>query len=199
MKPSRGFTLIEMMIAVAIMAILMAVAMPSYRTFIQNTQIRATAESMQAGLTLARSQALQRNARVSLWLVDGVSGACARSSSGTSWVVSLDDPTGACAIAASDSATPRLIQSRAGSDGSTGVTVTAVDGAGPAVASSCITFNGFGRVEPACSGGGAPIARVTLASATASTATRTLQVRVVSGGAVRTCDPSVASGDPAFC
>lgn len=197
MNSRNGFTLIEMVISVVIIAILLAIGMPFYRSFILNAQIRTAAESMQAGLNLARNEALRRNALVSLWMVNGVTGACARSSSGTSWVVSFDNPVGACNSAASETTSPRLIQSRAGSDGSVSVGVVALDGAAPPVGSSCITFNGFGRVESACTSGGAPIASITFASTVPST--RTLRVHVESGGATRMCNPAAAAADPAYC
>jgi type IV fimbrial biogenesis protein FimT len=189
--------MVELMISVAVLAILLVIAVPGFRSLIENTQIRTAAESMQAGLSQARNEALRRNTRVSLWIVSGIDGACTRSSAGTSWVVSLDDPSGACAIAPSDTTAPRLIESRAGSDGSSAVSVSAVDGASPSVASSCITFNGFGRVEPACTDGGTPVSRITFSSSSGS---RTLEVRVAAGGSVRLCNPAVtSSADPAYC
>lgn len=197
MKRSLGFTLVEMMIAVVIMAILLAVAMPGFQTFIQNTQIRTAAESMVAGLNLARTEALRRNARVSLWVVDQVTAACARSSTGSSWVVSVDDPAGNCAAASSETTSPRIVQSRSGKDGSSSVNVTAWDE--PGAATSCITFNGFGGVEATCTGGGRPIGRMSFVSAAAPDSTRTLEVRVATGGAIRMCDPAVAVTDPASC
>lgn len=198
MKPNAGFTLVEMMIAVAILAILLALGGPAFQTFIENTKIRSTAESMQAGLHLARSEALRRNARVTFWLVDGISAACARSASGTSWVVSFDNPAGGCNAASSETVVPRIMQSRSGNDGSTGISVSARDGSD--TATDCITFNGFGSVETACTDGAAPLRRIAITSTSASTATRALQVRITPGGAVRMCDPSVGvNTDPAYC
>lgn len=200
MKPRAGFTLIELMISVAILAILLGLAAPEFQTFIQNTKIRTTADSMQAGLQLARSEALRRNARVSLWLVSDVTASCARSDSGTSWVVSVDNPAGACNAASSDTVVPRLIQSRSGGDGSTGVSVAASNGSATPAASNCITFNGFGTVETACTGGGIPIGRIVITSTNAPSTTRRLEMRVTSGGAVRMCDPTVTSdSDPSYC
>lgn len=195
MNKRGGFTLIEMMITVVIMAILLAVGAPSFTTFIQNAQIRTAAENLQAGLSLARSEALRRNAHVSLWMVNNLSASCARSATGTSWVVSQDNPAGNCAAGASDTTAPRLIQTRSGSDGSSNVTLSAVDSGGSAT--SCITFNGFGQVETTCNGGGNPIARVSLVSAVSNT--RALDIRVTAGGATRTCNPAETGSSPTAC
>jgi type IV pilus assembly protein PilE len=53
---ARGFTLIEVMITVAIVAILAAVAFPSYQTYVQKTR-RATA----AGCMMELAQWMERN------------------------------------------------------------------------------------------------------------------------------------------
>ena len=86
---ARGFTLVELMIALAILGTLIMLALPSMVTWIQNTQIRTAAEGMYAGLTLARSEALRRNTTVRFQLVDTLTSGCGYSVSGTNWVVSL--------------------------------------------------------------------------------------------------------------
>ena len=68
MKHIRGFTLVEMMAAIAILALLTAAAIPSMRTFVANAHIRGTAEDMRAGLDFARSESIRRNAVVSFVL-----------------------------------------------------------------------------------------------------------------------------------
>lgn len=184
----RGFTLVEMMIVIAILAILMAIGVPSFQTFIQNASIRTAGESMQSGLALARTEALRRNAAVSLWVVTNTTASCARSNTGSSWVVSFTDPAGACANGNSETVAPRIIQTRSGADGSTGVAVSVLSGDVPAGGASCITFTGFGRTQAGCTGGGTPLSRIVFSSAAANT--RTLEIRVDSGGGTRLCDPS---------
>lgn len=61
---SAGFTLVELMIGVALLALLTAIALPAYDVWIQNTLLRTTAESVLNGVQLARGEAVKRNANV---------------------------------------------------------------------------------------------------------------------------------------
>lgn len=194
-RRSQGFTLVEAMVTLSILAIVMAVGAPSLFTFIQNQQIRSSAEELQSGLTLARNEALRRNARVSLWLVDQNGAGCALSSNGGAWVVSQDNPAGSCNADPSDSVAPRLVQTRGQSENGRGVIVAATDAGG--AATSCITYNGFGTAEATCAGGGNPVARIDLSQT--GTGTRALRVNISAGGAVKTCDPASATNSPTAC
>ena len=188
-----GVSLIEFAVAVTILAVLMASGLPSFGNWIQSSKIRTTAESIQNGLQLARAQAVARNALVSFHLTDSVTAACALSSSGSNWVVSLDDPSGACDAAASDEVVPRLIQMRTAAEGSSNVEV---DAGGV----STITFNGMGRVTPL------PAAAITIAltnttggACATSGPMRCLNVTVSTAGQVRMCDPALPATDARGC
>ena len=61
-----GFTLVEMMIALAIFAILAAIALPAFDSFIQGSRLRTYANDFAAAARLARSEALKRNGPVQL-------------------------------------------------------------------------------------------------------------------------------------
>lgn len=66
LPPGRatGFTLIEMMVVVAIAVIVMTLGLPSYRVWVQNTQVYNAAESALSGLQKAKAEAVKRNASV---------------------------------------------------------------------------------------------------------------------------------------
>jgi type IV fimbrial biogenesis protein FimT len=67
-------TLIEIMVAVTIVVILLAAAMPSFSEWIQNSKIRTAAESIQNGISLARSEAVHRNTVAQFVSCGGASG-----------------------------------------------------------------------------------------------------------------------------
>lgn len=57
-----GFTLIELMVTVAVLALLMTIAAPSFRDILESQRMRAAAFDLMADLTLARNEALKRGA-----------------------------------------------------------------------------------------------------------------------------------------
>lgn len=65
-KPTYGFTLIEMLITVAIVGILAALAGPSFSTMIKNNRLATSINDVLADLTLARSEASKRGVRVTV-------------------------------------------------------------------------------------------------------------------------------------
>jgi len=202
MKLSHGFTLIEMMVTLAVFALLLAIGLPGMTTWLQNTQIRTATETMQAGLQFARAEALRRNKAVRFQLVDSLAGGCALSEKGTSWVVNLGDPdaTGQCDAAESEDKDPKILQKRSGTEGTPNATV---ESAGDA---RYVKFNGLGRVivEP----GVLPITQIDIRNPSGGACQdkggpmRCLRLTVSTGGDMRTCDPAVVDplgADPRLC
>jgi type IV fimbrial biogenesis protein FimT len=60
----RGFTLLELIIAIAIAAILITLAVPSFTTFLNSNRVTSQANELLASLQVARMEAIRRNARV---------------------------------------------------------------------------------------------------------------------------------------
>ena len=184
---SRGFTLVELMIAIVLLAILLAIGGPSFATWLQNSQVRTMSEALQNGAQLARAEAVRRNALVRFELTTTLDSACALSTSGRNWVISMDGAAGSCASTnmadAAAPAAPRMIQARPSGDGSPNAAVAA--------SQSSIVFNGLGRVTPL------PAADITMDITNPSGGTcaagggpmRCLRVVVTAGGQVRMCDP----------
>lgn len=180
----RGVTLIEMMIAITVVALLLGFGLPSYGTWIQNSQIRTGAEAIQNGLQLARNEAVRRNTTVRLALA------------GSGWSVDVVDAVGAVVINGN-------VQSRSAVDGSSNTAITTYAGAPPAANATAIrvTFNGLGRVV--ANGDGSPTAtRIDVDSTVLATGdSRDLRIVVDTGGNVKMCDPdtNIAAGDPRKC
>lgn len=61
---SRGFTLMELMTALAVVGILVAITVPAFRGFAANSRNAAATNSLVTALNLARSEALRRSAVV---------------------------------------------------------------------------------------------------------------------------------------
>jgi len=179
-------TLIELMIGVAIMALLIMLAAPSLTTFIQNRQIRSTAESISGALQLARGAAMSSNSQAMFSLTSTVDDSCALSSSGPNWVVSNGDPTGACGSGA------QVIEKQASVENTANTQIAATQNT--VAQSGQIVFNGFGRVTP----NQAADIWIDVANpaggdcGTESGDMRCLRVVVSPGGMIKLCDPNVA-------
>lgn len=59
-----GFTLIELMVTVAVMAIVLTVAVPAFTNVINNNRLTSQANELLNSLSFARSEAIRRNADV---------------------------------------------------------------------------------------------------------------------------------------
>ena len=67
-QTAKGFTVVELMIAVVVVAIGVALATPTYENIMQKRQTTAQAEELAAFLSYAQSEALKSNEQVSVEL-----------------------------------------------------------------------------------------------------------------------------------
>lgn len=99
MKRSRGFTLVELMITLALAAIIMSLAIPGFQDIIRNNRAATQSNELVAALSLARSEAVKRGARVSLCPSTNGAACTGGTDWAEGWIVFLD-------TAASDAAAP---------------------------------------------------------------------------------------------
>ncbi len=178
MKSCAGFTLIELMVTITILAVLLFIALPNFAVWMQNTQIRTAGEAVLNGMQLARAEAIRRNANVEL-----------RMDLSSGWTACVAGTGSACVAGV-----PEFIQSRLAGEGSAAAAVTITP-----VGATKITFNGFGSIATN-DDGTAAITEIKIDSpAIAAADSRELCVLVRAGGNVRMCDPQVAVTDTRSC
>lgn len=160
------------MIAVLVVGILATIALPSFREFIERSNVRSSAESVLNALQLARAEAVRRNERITFTLGSGTGA--------TSWQVA-------------DSAGTVIQQSRSSGEGSARVTAALT----PASATTLV-FNGFGRVVGTT---GLTKIVFSSASTSLTVQIEIPQIDgKPAGGQIRMCDPGVTTaGDPRRC
>lgn len=61
---ARGFTLIELMTSVSVLAVVLVVAVPNLAGFVRNSKVRSAQSELVASLMLARSEAAKRGSTV---------------------------------------------------------------------------------------------------------------------------------------
>jgi type IV fimbrial biogenesis protein FimT len=64
MKKQRGFTLVELMVVVAIAAVLIAMAVPSFTGLIKSNQVSSVVNTFMSDVRFARSEAIKRGGSV---------------------------------------------------------------------------------------------------------------------------------------
>lgn len=180
-RVASGFTLVELMVTITLLAILLTMAMPSFATWVRNAQVRTVSDALQSGLRLAQAEAVRRHRQVVFFRTNQTvcNASTSADSSGAFWAVRTLPLVAGDAVEA--------VQCGVLSDVAAGVTI-----AGPVA----LCFNSGGRqVANAATGiGGATCALDASGTSTfdlnSSNADRPLRVLVALGGSVRMCDPA---------
>ena len=190
----RGMSLIELMVAVVILAILVMLGVPTFQQWTLNTRIRTVTESIQNGLRLARNEASQQGRYVRFQLA-----------SASSWQVCLLPASAASAEAATDCSSATSTIQTWNSPSMSTVQVGASKATSDVVSSSSssstyksiissgvpagVTYNALGRPTAY---GSSSILRidVTAAQTSLQSTSRRLVTTISPGGMVNMCDPA---------
>lgn len=184
-----GFSLIELIVVMAIFAMLAMVGVPTLFTFMENSKIRTAAQNFYTAAQAAREEAVRRNIGTQLVLTSAAPTADSKdtatlTSTGPNWIVRLTT---------ADSAVFDFVEGGSVSgtstraDGATSVAVAASTASG---AVTSVTFNPlsnttltqvatFAFTNP---GGGACVA--------AAGPMQCLNVQIYPGGRIHLCDPT---------
>ncbi len=203
MEPSRekgqsGISLIEVIIVMAVIAVMVRMGMPSYGAWIGNQQIRAAAESITGAVNKARLEALKRNGRVMFQLTDAAA-------MGSAWRIC---PVAQGAIVCDPA--QAVIEARDGGEESGAVTVGVSADLGTVAAGAMaaplaaggipggVIFEGRGR--PVIAAGFNNAVRIDVRNTRLPAADeRRLVIVIGAGGGVRSCDPRAVAPDPRTC
>lgn len=177
---AAGFTMIEMVVTVSILAILIAIAVPSMSGWLANNRVRTTAQSLLNGMQLAKAEAIRSNQRVRFSL-DGTGGA---------WTVRRS--IGVCNF---DTAATSLVEAYTTTSQNAGATLSALTDDGNAASTFIFGANGFQACDIA--------AQFRTLTVSAGTADDTRRIATSIGGRLLLCDPDLnhklSSGDPRKC
>ena len=183
-QPRRphGFTLIELMVTLAIAAILMFLAIPSFVSYQRNTQLTSAANSLLAAINAARGEALKR----------GMSVIVVPTSNGSDWkmgwVVVVDKNTPRTYTATENN----TVLKQAAVPSGISVTGTGIASGG----TPYILFDASGYSKTKAGGFGAlSISFVREGVAAADGYRQTRKIKIASTGRVRICTPESATDE----
>ena len=104
---ARGFTLIELMVVLAVVAIITTLALPSYRAILEKRQVTSGAQQLAAFVSSAQLEAVKRNQRVAVrydftdsgnWCLGIVNEEAAGWDAGSGCTCSADPETNTCTL-----------------------------------------------------------------------------------------------------
>ncbi|MEO8311453.1 MAG: prepilin-type N-terminal cleavage/methylation domain-containing protein [Caldimonas sp.] len=197
----RGFTLVELLVGMTLLAVLLGLGVPAMGTYLQNSKLASAASSYFSGLQMARTEAIRRNALSEFVMTDtpvstgNLANVVAPAVAGRNWIVR----------AASGVGTFMMVEAKSGAEGDGSAAAAALVVAGsasaPAVFDGRVPFNGFGGTAD-----GAPYA-IDISNPAAGTCVqaggkiRCRRITVSPGGQIAACDPaaSASAGDSRAC
>jgi type IV fimbrial biogenesis protein FimT len=185
-----GFTIIELVIVMAVVSTVLALGVPQFAQLMANTRVRSAAESVQSGLRVAQIEAMKRSIATewTLTSADPVPGnvSAAVSSSARNWMARVR------ADATRGENNPTFLRGSEAANAQ-GATVTNQTG------TFSVVFLPTGQVMRGDAGGPTALGTPMVMRVTAAGANRPMCVMASPTGSIKICDPQLASGDPRAC
>lgn len=127
----RGFTIVELVLTLALFAVLVTVAVPGFRDYILQNRVKTGAQELFTALLYARSEAIKRNDDVYIYPNGGGSGDWQ-----DGWVITTDSTKGYGDCQTDQTDCLRMQQPLAGIAITTGAASVTYDGTGRAAATA---------------------------------------------------------------
>lgn len=94
MKRDHGFTLIELIVTLIVIAIVATVAVPNFARFIESTRLSGHSSDLVSALNVARSEAIKRGSRVGVCTSTDQATCSGSDDWSDGWIVYVDDGSG---------------------------------------------------------------------------------------------------------
>jgi type IV fimbrial biogenesis protein FimT len=172
-KKNTGFTLIELMVTMVVGAVLMAVGVPSVRTFLRNAELTSASNNLIAAVNAARGEAMKRGSNAMVIPKPGIGW-------NSGWVVFIDQNRNGQYDAAADIT---IFEQSLPADTSLAVSGSA----------AYLLFDASGYAKTTAGGFGATTMTIKRTDVTDFAQIR--RIKVAQTGRVRGCKPAGAS-DP---
>lgn len=191
-RPRLGFTIVELMVTIALLALLLGLAMPSFTTWVRNAQVRTVSDALQNGLRLAQAEAVRRHRQVVFFRTSQstCTNATTADDGGAFWAVRTVPLVAGDAVETVQCGQLGDVAAGAAIAGATALCFNAggrqVANADPGIGGAACTLDASGSNS---------------FDVTSAHADRPLRVLVTLGGSVRLCDPAktLSSSTPDGC
>ncbi|MDO9434349.1 MAG: GspH/FimT family pseudopilin [Hydrogenophaga sp.] len=184
-----GFTLIELMVGVAIMAVLLVVGVPSFQSAIASNRLTSSTNDMVSALALARTEAIRRGVRVTVCKSANTTQCTTAGNWAQGWIIFVDT-TRSTTNAAVDSGETILASNAA--------TTTNIVMVGSGGVPNFVSFSADGQAKLMNGSAQSGVLRICSTSGALANNGRARDIAVAAAGRVATTTPSsVAATCPA--
>lgn len=184
-RRSAGFSLLEMIVAMSVFAILVALTVPTMRIWSANSKVRSVADALQNGIRLAQAESLRRSRQVVFSLTNSATPQTGFTATGNGayWAI-MTVPAMTDGTEAAEFVESGVLSAASGTVQIAGPPEICFNSVGRLVANAATGVPGGSCATPA--NGSLPTVNydITLASADHS-----LRVQVALGGQTHLCDP----------